>query len=145
VASVRVALTLPETVHDAETQWYDTNRWPAWVDGLARVVEVDGEWPGAGAVVIWESGPAGRGRVVERVIEHEPLAGQTLAVEDDAIRGRQSVAFTPRGERVEIALSLEYEIKRRTILTPLIDLLFIRRAMARSLADTLARFRAELG
>jgi Polyketide cyclase / dehydrase and lipid transport len=115
------------------------------VDGLARIVEVDRDWPGPGAVAIWESGPAGRGRVVERVIAHEPLAGQTLAVEDDSITGQQTVAFTPRNHGVEVALGLRYEIKRRSILTPLIDLLFVRRAMARSLGQTLSRFAAELG
>ena len=44
----------------------------------------------------------------------------------------------------EVALSLEYEIKHRSIFTPLIDLLFIRRAMTTSLSTTLARFGAEL-
>ena len=67
--------------------WYDTRRWPAWVDGLDRVVDVAGDWPQAGASVTWESGPAGRGRVIERVVSHEALAGQTLEVQDDSITG----------------------------------------------------------
>lgn len=142
--TVSVARRLPGTVHEAETCWYDTRRWPAWVDGLDRVVEVTGDWPHAGAGVRWESGPAGRGRVLERVISQEPLAGQTLDVQDDSIHGRQSVAFMPADEDVEVALSLEYEIKNRSVFTPLVDLLFIRRAMARSLSTTLARFGAEL-
>jgi hypothetical protein len=142
--TVSVVLPFPGTVHEAETCWYDTRRWPAWVDGLDRIVDVAGNWPRAGASVTWESGPAGRGRVVERVVSHEPLAGQTLDVQDDSIKGRQSVAFTPVDEEVEVALSLEYEIKNRSIFTPLIDMLFIRRAMATSLRTTLARFGAEL-
>jgi len=94
--------------------------------------------------VTWQSGPAGRGRVTERVTAYEPLEGQTLDVEDDAITGRQRVAFTPADEHVEVKLSLEYEIKKRSFFTPLIDLLFIRRAMAASLQATLGRFGAEL-
>ena len=55
--------------------WYDTGRWVAWVDGLDAVVSVDGDWPRVGATVSWQSGPAGRGRVTERVVGYEPLGG----------------------------------------------------------------------
>jgi Polyketide cyclase / dehydrase and lipid transport len=142
--SVSVSRTFPGTVHEAETCWYDTTQWPAWVDGLDRVADVTEDWPAAGASVRWESGPAGRGRVRELVVVQERLAGQTLEVEDDSIRGRQSVAFTPVDGDVEIVLRLEYEIERGSIFTPIVDLLFIRRAMAASLGTTLTRFGAEL-
>jgi len=141
---VRVARTFPASVHEAETLWYDTSRWPTWVDGLAHVAKVEGPWPEAGANVIWDSHPAGRGRVVERVVAHEPLGGQALEVEDESIHGRQTVAFTPVDGEVEVELALEYQIKKRWILTPVIDVLFIRRAMATSLGATLARFGVEL-
>ena len=142
--AVRVAMDFPGTVHEAETCWYDTRGWPHWVDGLEQVLEVDGDWPCDGSSVTWKSGPAGRGRVTEHVIAYESLAGQTLDVRDDSIEGRQRVAFTPVDGSVEIELSLEYEIKQRSLFTPLIDLLFIRRAMTVSLGATLARFGAEL-
>jgi hypothetical protein len=140
-----VTQTVPGTVHEVEQRWYDTSRWPFWVDGCQDVIEVTGDWPEHGASVTWDSGPAGRGRVVERVAEHEPLAGQTLAVSDDSITGRQSVTFTPDGDGVEVALSLAYEIQKRSLFTPLVDILFIRRAMATSLSTTLSRFAAEAG
>jgi hypothetical protein len=142
--TVSAVATLPGSVHEAETVWYDTARWPSWVEGLARVTRVDPRWPQLGADVIWESGPAGRGQVVERVVAYEPLAGQTVEVQDDSIRGRQSVAFSPGEERVEIELTLEYEIKKRSPLTPLVDVLFIRRAFRTSLDSTLRRFGLEL-
>jgi hypothetical protein len=144
MAAVRVAMGFEGTVHEAETCWYDTRGWPHWVDGLDRVLEVDGDWPSDGSSVTWQSGPAGRGRVTERVIAYESLAGQTLEVRDDSIEGRQSVSFTPGDGSVEVALSLEYRIRRRSLITPLVDLLFIRRAMTVSLGATLARFGAEL-
>jgi hypothetical protein len=131
-------------VHEAETRWLDTARWPRWVDGLQRVVEVDGDWPRPGSSVVWESGPAGRGRVRERVVDYEPLAGQTLEVEDDSLRGLQSVLFTPVEGGVEVALALEYTIKRRSLVMPLVDRLFVRRPMATSLGKTLAGFAVEL-
>jgi hypothetical protein len=142
--TVSVSRPFPGTVHEAETCWYDTRRWPAWVEGLDRILDVAGNWPRAGASVTWESGPAGRGRVLERVVSHEPLAGQTLDVQDDSIQGRQTVAFMPAGEDVQVTLSLEYEIRNRSMFTPLIDMLFIRRAMTTSLSTTLARFGGEL-
>ncbi len=73
-----------------------------------------------------------------------PLSGQTLEIEDDAIRGTQSVSFSPSDGGVAVALRLAYELKRRSPLMALVDVLFIRRAMARSLGHTLARFGAEL-
>ena len=142
--TVRATRTLAASVHEAETCWYDTARWSGWVDGLARIVAVRGDWPALGSSVIWESGPAGRGIVTEQVLAHEPLSGQTVQVSDDAIEGRQTVAFVPGPERTEVALSLAYEIKRRSPFTPVVDLLFIRRAMEGSLAATLARFAIEL-
>jgi Polyketide cyclase / dehydrase and lipid transport len=145
VRTVRVTQTLPGTVYEIEQRWYDTSRWTAWVEGLRRVVEVAGDWPGVGASVTWDSGPAGRGHVVERVVAHEPLAGQTVAVDDASITGRQSVAFVPVDDGVEIALALAYELKKRSLFSPLVDALFIKRAMATSLATTLSRFGAEVG
>jgi hypothetical protein len=141
---VRVAQAFPGSVHEAETLWYDTRRWQLWIDGLERIVQVDGDWPRIGATVIWESTPAGRGRVCERVVGYKQLAGQQLEVGDDSINGRQSVAFSPVDDEVEVELRLEYEIKKRSIFTALVDALFIRRAMATSMGATLARFGVEL-
>jgi uncharacterized membrane protein len=142
--AVTATQTFRGSVGAAESRWYDVARWPLWVDGLDRIIETSGGWPQAGSSVTWQSGPAGRGRVTERVIAYDPLEGQTLEVEDDAIRGRQQVTFTPADDEVEVKLSLEYEIKKSSFFTPLIDLLFIRRVMAASLQATLGRFGAEL-
>jgi hypothetical protein len=142
--AVHAQRTFPGSVHEAEAFWYDTSRWPTWVDGLGHVVKVQGPWPEVGAMVVWDSRPAGRGRVVERVVAREPLEGQALDIEDESIRGRQTINFTPAEGHVEVDLSLEYEIKKRSIVTPAVDVLFIRRAMAVSLARTLARFGVEL-
>ena len=144
MGAVEVTLGFPGSVHDAESLWYDTGRWVAWVDGLDAVVSVDAEWPRVGATVVWQSGPAGRGRVTERVVEYEPLDGQTVDVHDDALTGRQSIRFTPDEHAVEVTLRLEYRVTKRSIITPLVDLLFIRNAVRASLRATLARFGLEL-
>jgi hypothetical protein len=142
--NVRVAQTFPGTVPAVERRWYDTSGWASWVDGLARVLSTSPDWPAAGGVVVWESGPAGRGRVRERVVSLEPLSGQTVEVHDDSIDGRQSVSFQAVEEGVQVELELDYRIRRRSIVTPLVDRLFVRRAMASSLQTTLARFGARL-
>jgi hypothetical protein len=142
--TVRATAEYPAAVHEAEKCWYDTARWPVWVDQLARVVDINGDWPEAGATVIWDSGPAGRGRVRERVASYEPLSGQTVEVEDDSIIGRQTVTFTPEEDGVAVELALEYSLKKRSPVTGLVDLLFIRRLMAGSLRTTLGRFGTEL-
>lgn len=137
-ASAENSFAVP--VQQAEAVWYDTERWPEWIDGLRRVTERSGDWPRAGASVSWESNPAGRGHVVERVTAYEPGRGQTLEVQDDSIRGCQRVAFHELDGGVLVELALEYELKARSVLTPVVDALFIRRAMAASLRSTLERF-----
>jgi hypothetical protein len=136
--------TFVGSVHQAEAVWYETSRWPSWVPGLERVEVVGGGWPEVGAQVRWQSVPAGRGRVVERVLAYEPLSGQTVEVEDDSIRGRQTVSFAPENGKVAVVLSLSYELKQRSPVMRLVDVLFIRRAMTRALEEMLARFGAEL-
>ena len=141
---VSVIGTFRGSVHEAESVWYDTSRWPSWVDGLERVIAVGDQWPAAGAEVTWQSVPAGRGRVSERVVDYEPLVGQTVDVSDETIEGRQSVKFMPEDGSVTIELSLEYRVKRRSLFTPLVDFLFIGRAFTTSLRSTLDRFGLEL-
>ena len=127
----------------AEELWYDTTRWATFVDGLKHVAAVEGDWPRAGARVVWDSHPGGRGRVVERVVAHESRAGQEVEVEDEKIRGTQRVAFAPHDGGVVVTLELEYELKERRGVVPVVDLLFIRRPQRESLERTLRRFRVE--
>jgi hypothetical protein len=140
VANISVSESFPYSVNEAEAVWCDVSKWPRWVDELDHVVSVEGEWPQPGATLVWQSGPAGRGRVTEQVIEYEPLGGYTVEVEDDAITGEQSVTFEPASDGVEVRLALRYRIKRRSPLTALIDVLFVRRLMVSSLQRTVAAF-----
>jgi len=134
---------MPGLASEAEALWYDPRRWPAWVDGFGHVVKVEGEWPAPGGRAVWDSKPGGRGRVVERVTAYEARTGQTLEVEDETLRGTQRVSFEPGPEGVEVALQLEYELKESNVLTPLTELLFIRRALRDSLRRSLLRFGRE--
>jgi hypothetical protein len=144
VATIRAEIVVPGEVEEVEAFWYDVSRWPTWVDGLAHIDRVSEEWPHEGGKVVWDSTPAGRGRVVERVAEQRPGDGQRLEVEDEQIRGDQSVLFSVVDGGVLVELALTYAIKKRSIVTPVVDVLFIRRAFAGTLDHTLRRFAVEL-
>ena len=143
MGKAKASISVPGRAADAEALWYDPRRWQAWVDGFGHVVSIDGDWPRRGAELVWQSPPGGRGRVIERVVAYEMRTGQTVEVEDATLTGRQSVAFEPGPDAVEVTLTLEYRIRDRTPLTPLVDLLFVRRAMSDALRRTVTRFANE--
>jgi hypothetical protein len=122
--------------------WADVSRWPSFVEGFARLVENDPGWPAPDARLVWESVPAGRGRVTEKVVESSEDLIATMVFED-RLAGRQEfrVAPGPRGAAVE--LSLEYTLTKYGPLGVVADALFIRRAIRDSLRRTLFRFGVE--
>jgi uncharacterized membrane protein len=139
---VKAEVTVAALASAAEELWYDTNRWPTFVDGLAHVAKVEGDWPRAGRV-LWDTKVDGRGRVDERVTSHEARVGQTVGVEDEKITGTQRVEFHPTGGGCRIVLSLDYRLKMDGPQSFIIDR-FARRPMRDSLKRTLARFKREL-
>ena len=141
---VAVEVDVAGPVAAAEELWYEPRRWASFIDGFGHLVKLEGDWPHAGARVVWQSTPAGRGRVTERVVEHEPGRGQALAVEDPRMRGVQRVAFERLEDGANVRLELDYELKGGSPLQPVVDVLFIRRAVRDSLRRTLTRFSREL-
>jgi hypothetical protein len=144
VGRVRASVAVPGLASEAETLWYDTTRWPTFVDGLHHIARLEGDWPRAGARILWDSQPGGRGRVQERVVAYVAREGQTVTVEDEKIHGTQRVSFTPTETGVTVALELEYVLKEQRPGMALVDLLFIRRPQRESLQRTLRRFRTEV-
>ena len=136
------SIEVPGRAADAEALWYDPIRWASWIDGFGHVARLSDAWPAEGELM-WDSLPGGRGRVLEIVSAYEARVGQTLAIEDERLRGTQRVAFKPGPDTVEITLQLEYELKQRYPLTWLVDVLFVRREVAASLRRTLTRFAHE--
>jgi hypothetical protein len=144
VSRVRAQVRVPVLASRAEALWYDTARWPTFVDGLAHVDKLEGDWPDAGSRVVWTSTPGGRGRVVERVERYIARSGQVADVEDEQLRGRQEIAFHPDGEECVVVLELDFRLKRRTPVTPVLEALFVRRPVRDALRRTLQRFAVEL-
>ena len=145
MSRARAAITLGAQISAAERLWYDVQRWPSFVDGFARVVKLEGDWPHAGARLTWDSTADGRGRVVERVTSYVVRSHQSSAVEDPQIEGAQHVRFSAReGGGCVMELELDYTIKGGNLFTPLVDALFVRRAFNDALRRTLTRFSREL-
>ena len=137
----RATTVVPGRIVDAEELWYDPHRWAAWVDGFGHVGTIEGDWPDVGARLVWDSPPRGRGRVQELVTAYEARTGQTREVEDERLRGMQTVTFEAAGpDAVEVKLTLDYELKQRNAFTSLLDRLFVRRELTESLRRTLTRF-----
>ena len=143
MARVHASIVVPGLASQAEELWYDTTRWPSFIDGLHHLARLEGDWPRPGARVLWDSQPGGRGRVQEHVTSFVAREGQTLEVEDEKLRGTQRVSFRPAADSVEVTLELEYQLKERNAFTPFADALFIRRALRDSLKRSLLRFARE--
>jgi hypothetical protein len=133
-----VALTPPEAL----ALWTDIERWPSFVEGFARRLELSPEWPAKGARVVWESGPDGRGRVTETVLENSVDRFSTQVFEE-ALMGTQAVRVAPSAEGCEIELTLDYQLAKYGPLAGVADAIFIRRALRDALRRTLRRFGVE--
>jgi hypothetical protein len=134
----------PVTPPVAQRLWFDTNRWPTFVDGFGHIVDLGENWPEPGAKVVWESTPAGRGRVTERITDNSPNAVATQ-VFDKQMTATQAARFEPNEDGCDVYLSLDYELTSGGPLRGLTDVLFIRRALAMALERTLRRFSTEAG
>jgi hypothetical protein len=142
VRTARAEAELPLTPEAVLQLWTDVSRWPSFVEGFARVVELDPEWPEEGSRAIWESVPAGRGRVTEKVADGAPGRFATLVFED-RLSGRQTVRAIESEAGARVELSLEYTLTSYGLLGPLADVIFIRRALRDSLRRTITRFGVE--
>lgn len=140
--TARAEAELPLTPEAVLQLWTDVSRWPSFVEGFARVVELDPEWPKEGSRAIWESVPAGRGRVTEKVADGAPGRFATLVFED-RLSGRQTVRAIESEAGARVELSLEYTLTSYGLLGPLADVIFIRRALRDSLRRTITRFGVE--
>jgi hypothetical protein len=132
----------PVTPLVARRLWVDTGRWPTFVDGFGHVLEIDDDWPEPGAKVVWQSGPAGRGRVTERL---RTLTENSVISEvfDSQMHAIQAIRFEPAEDGCDVFLSLDYELQTGGPLRKLTDVLFIRRSLAMALERTLTRFSRE--
>lgn len=128
--------------------YFDRSAWVLWVDGFADVVSAEG-YPAAGGTMTWRSRPAGRGEVVERVLEHEPRRTHRIAFADPESEGEQTTSFEiePGDEqrvRTRVTLEVSYSLRGQGTFGRIVDRLFVRSQVRGSLERTLARLRVEI-
>jgi hypothetical protein len=140
--SARAEAEVPLTPEAALRLWTDVSRWSSFVEGFARVVELDADWPAPGSRAIWDSARRGRGRVTEKVAEGAPGRFATLIFED-RLAGRQTFRAIESEGGARVELSLEYTLTGYGPLGALADAIFVGRALRDSLRRTIARFRVE--
>ena len=140
--TARAAATLTLSPSDVLALWSDVERWPSFVEGFARRLELSPEWPAKGARVVWQSNPEGRGRVTETVLENSGAAFSTQVFEE-ALMGTQTLRAVPASEGSEVELTLDYELVKYGPLSGMADAIFIRRALRDALRRTLFRFSVE--
>jgi uncharacterized membrane protein len=138
----RAATVVSLAPEGALALWTDVGRWPTFVEGFAHKVEQSEDWPSEGSRVVWESGPGGRGRVTEKVLQHGTGRFETR-VSEDALQGSQSLSVSEDAEGTRVELSLDYELTKYGPLRAVADALFIRRALRDALRRTLRRFAVE--
>jgi Polyketide cyclase / dehydrase and lipid transport len=138
-ASVRVSASLAE-VWD---RYFDADGWPAWVDGFGHVESSTG-YPQTGGSLRWASGSAGRGKVIERVLEHEPRRLHRVSFEDPETEGELEVTFAIEGDGTVVTQEQDYRLRRGGPLAKVTDALFIRSQMRGSLARSLGRLKLEV-
>jgi Polyketide cyclase / dehydrase and lipid transport len=143
VRTARAQAELVLTPEAALRLWADVDRWASFVEGFARTLELSPDWPSGGARLVWESTPAGRGRVTEKVVEGEGPDRFVTQVFEDRLHGTQTfrVVESEGGSRAE--LSLEYTLTKYGPLGAVADAIFIRRAIRDSLRRTLTHFAVE--
>jgi hypothetical protein len=142
MARIQRARHVPVDPVIAQRLWLDTRRWPTFVDGFGHVAELDPAWPQPRAKVVWESGPAGRGRVTERMRENSDGVVAT-DVFDAQMTALQTARFEASDDGCDVFLSLDYELANGGPLRKITDVLFIRRSLAMALERTLRRFSTE--
>jgi hypothetical protein len=148
VTTVRAARRVVLAPDEAEALWVDVSRWATFIEGFAHTLEKDRSWPAEGSKHVWESLPDGRGRVTEKVTA-QGKGYLTTRVAEESLVGVQSVTFQPADEGgTAVDLCLNYDLNPTTVwrqgpLGIVVNALFIRRAMADSLARTLRRFATE--
>jgi hypothetical protein len=143
MARVSAIVVVPGRIAEAEALFYDPERRASWVDGFGYVEKIAGDWPReTGARLTWSSRAGGRGRVVEKVTAFEERVSQTCEIEEQRLRGTQTVSFEAEETDTRVTLSLDFSLEQRTWLGPLATF-FVRRALQYSLERTLRRFAIE--
>jgi uncharacterized membrane protein len=137
-ASILVDASLAETWD----HYFDPRGWSVWVDGLQAAESAEG-YPEEGGTLTWRSVPAGRGRVSERVLEHEPRRRHKIAFSDPQSEGELLTVMAIEGDATRATQTMDYRLGGGPFAW-ISDRLFVRAQMRSSLERSLLRFKHEV-
>lgn len=148
MTSVASSVDIEATPAEAERLWCDPGRWSAFVEGFGGLVSSEGSWPHPGSIVVWDSTPHGRGRVRERVVEHQPGLALVSEFSEQRLSGTRRVRFAGLEEHgrpgVRVEVQLDYLLRGSRWLGPLVDWVFVRPALRASIGRELEALAAQL-
>ncbi len=143
MAVVEDSVRIDASVAEVWALYFQPDAWPSWVDGFARV-ESESGYPEVGGELRWQSTPAGRGRVVERVVEHEPRRLHRVEFADPESAGELTTTFEVASETgTTVTQQMTYRLADGGPVRAITDALFIRPQIRRSLQRSLERLRIE--
>jgi hypothetical protein len=144
VPRISAQLHLPGATPDqVAALWWDTARWPSFVEGFSHVHKREEPWPAEGGRIVWDARPdSDRGRVIEHVGRRDAAGGAEVAVEDAVLEGTQRIGLEPARGGTIVTLELRYSPKGQA--AALVDLAFTRRRLRRGLQRTLQRLAREV-
>jgi Polyketide cyclase / dehydrase and lipid transport len=137
-ASILVRASLAETWD----HYFDARGWSVWVDGFQASESAEG-YPDEGGTLTWRSVPAGRGRVSERVLEHQPRRRHRIAFTDPQSEGELLTEMAIEGEATRVTQTTDYRLGGGPFAW-VSDRLFVRSQMRGSLERSLMRFKHEV-
>ena len=122
--------------------WWNTARWPGFIEGFAHVHRREDPWPLAGGRIVWDARhDSPRGRVAEHVVSRDGDGGGDVTLEDARLQGVQRVRFAATPGGTLATLDLDYSLKVSA--APVVDLLYLRRRLRAGLERTLDRLGRE--
>jgi Polyketide cyclase / dehydrase and lipid transport len=142
VAKLSESIVVGASLAEVWDHYFEPTGWPAWVDGF-QAVESGAGYPEEGGTLVWRSTPAGRGKVTETVLAHEPRRLHRIAFADPESAGELQTRFEVEGEGTRVTLELDYGLSGGGVLSRITERLFVRGQMRGSLQRSLLRFRLE--
>jgi Polyketide cyclase / dehydrase and lipid transport len=141
----RVEASIPIKASLAETweHYFDPRGWAVWVDGFQAAESEEG-YPEVGGTLRWRSVEAGRGRVTERVLEHEPRRRHRIAFSDPQSEGELVTEMAIEGDGTRVTQTMDYRLAGRGPFSWVSDRLFVRSQVRGSLERSLLRFKHEV-